>query len=74
MIKIIQCEKKHFHFLRREYFAFLKKVMESDKGWVDGVEPYLQMRAVVEYENDDLWLDIRHMLKPYVKGLPLEDE
>ncbi len=33
------------------------------------VEPYLQSRAVVEYENADLWLDVRYVLKAYVKGL-----
>ncbi len=47
----------------------LKEVLASTEGWVPGVEPFLQNRAVVEYENGDLWLDLRSLLKPYVRKL-----
>ncbi|MBA2593010.1 MAG: hypothetical protein H0U97_12470 [Gammaproteobacteria bacterium] len=44
-------------------------MLASTEGWVPGVEPFLQNRAVVEYENGDLWLDLRSLLKPYVRKL-----
>jgi hypothetical protein len=36
----------------------------------------LQSRAgaVVEYENDDLWLDLRYVLKPYIKELSMNNK
>ena len=63
-------KKEYQPIIRGEAISILKKVMESAQGWLDGVEPYLQSRAVVEYENGDLWLDLRHMLKPYIRDLP----
>ncbi|MFH0727208.1 MAG: hypothetical protein V2B19_12815 [Pseudomonadota bacterium] len=62
-------KKEYQPIIRGEAVSILKNVQASAQGWVDGVEPYLQSRAVVEYENGDLWLDLRHVLKPYVKGL-----
>ena len=38
-------------------------------GWVAEVEPFLESRLVVEYENDDFWLDLRYPLKAYVREL-----
>lgn len=66
-----------FHSVKKEYqpmirgkaIRILKEVDVAEQGWVDGVEPYLQSRAVVEYENHDLWLDLRYVLKTYVRSL-----
>lgn len=64
-----QIKKEYQPLIRGEAINLLKLVLKSDQGWVDGVEPYLQSRAVVEYENGDLWLDLRYVLKEYVRGM-----
>lgn len=58
--------------IRGEVIPLLKTVAQCDSGWVDGVEPYLQSGAVVEYENGNIWLDVRYPLKAYVLGLALQ--
>lgn len=73
--------KKVFNSLKKDYQPALRgnavevmaKVLETKTGWVDDVEPLLQSRAIVEYENGDLWLDVRYVLKAYLKSL-LPDE
>lgn len=62
-------KKEYQPIIRGAAVSVLKNVHESSQGWVDGVEPYLQSRAVVEYENGNLWLDLRYVLKPYVREL-----
>ena len=64
-----QVKKEYQPLIRGGAVAILKEVGSSAQGWVDGVEPFLQSRAVVEYENGDLWLDLRYVLKEYVAGL-----
>jgi hypothetical protein len=68
-----QIKKEYQPLIRGGAIGVLKAVFASEQGWVCDVEPYLQARAVVEYENGDLWLDLRHVLKPYVRGLKGED-
>lgn len=65
-----QVKKEYQPQIRGEAIKILKEVHSTAQGWVDGVEPFLQSRAVVEYENGDLWLDLRYVLKEYVNGLP----
>ncbi len=66
--------KKGFQpLIRGDAVDILKAVLESKEGWVTGVEPFLQSHAVVEYENHDLWLDLRYVLKPYVRRLTRDD-
>lgn len=73
--------KKVFNKLKKEYqpivrgdaIAILKEVANCERGWVDGVEPFLQSRAIVEYENGDLWLDIRYVLKEYLENLTMPE-
>ena len=67
-------KKDYQPLLRGKAIPILKAVLGSRDGWVPDVEPYLQARAVVEFENDDLWLDLRYVLKAYVRGLPLPPE
>jgi hypothetical protein len=67
-----QVKKEYQPLIRGAAIAILKEVQSSAQGWVDGVEPFLQSRAVVEYENGDLWLDLRHVLKEYVLGLQVQ--
>jgi hypothetical protein len=62
-------KKEYQPMIRGEAVKILKTVLDSTDGWVPGVEPYLQSRAVVEYENGDVWLDLRYPLKAYVRGL-----
>lgn len=69
-----QIKKEYQPLIRGESIRVLKAVFASEQGWVMDVEPYLQARAVVEYENGDLWLDLRHVLKPYVRSLKSEDD
>ena len=69
-----QIKKEYQPLIRGESIRVLKAVFASEQGWVMDVEPYLQARAVVEYENGDLWLDLRHVLKPYVRSLKNEDD
>ncbi len=68
-----QVKKEYQPIIRGEAVRILKNVLESEEGWVPGVEPYLQSRAVVAYENGDLWIDVRHVLKPYVRKLKITD-
>ncbi|GFO54850.1 hypothetical protein GMSM_18570 [Geomonas sp. Red276] len=67
-----QVKKEYQPLIRGAAIPLLKEVQSSAQGWVDGVEPFLQSRAVVEYENGDLWLDLRHVLKEYVLGLQVQ--
>lgn len=69
-----QIKKEYQPMIRGEAIKLLKDVLECDQGWVDGVEPYLQSRAVVEYENGDLWLDLRYVLKDYVREMKAPHE
>ena len=62
-------KKEYQPMIRGKAIQILWEVDKAEQGWVDGVEPYLQSRAVVEYENGDLWLDLRYVLKSYVRGL-----
>jgi len=64
-------KKEYQPMIRGEAVEVLKEVLASTEGWVPGVEPFLQNRAVVEYENGDLWLDLRSLLKPYVRKLQI---
>jgi hypothetical protein len=64
-----QVKKDYQPMIRGEAVEVLKAVLGAPQGWVDDVEPYLQSRAVVEYENNDLWLDLRYPLKAYVAEL-----
>jgi len=64
-----QIKKDYQPMIRGDAIRLLLEVDKSTSGWVAGVEPFLQSRAVVEYENGDLWLDLRYVLKPYVRGL-----
>lgn len=66
-------KKEYQPSIRGEAITILKQVIASERGWVDGVEPFLQSRAVVEYENGDLWLDVRYVLKSYLNTLPSSD-
>lgn len=69
-----QIKKKYQPSIRGEAIGILKAVLKSREGWVHGVEPFLQSRAVMEYENDDLWLDVRYVLKDYVRGLAIDGD
>lgn len=64
-----QVKKEYQPVIRGEAVGILRQVLESKQGWVPGVEPFLQSRAVVEYENHDLWIDLRYVLKPYIREL-----
>lgn len=64
-----QVKKEYQPMIRGEAVEVLRAVLAAQQGWVPKVEPYLQSRAVVEYENHDLWLDLRYPLKGYVKDL-----
>lgn len=64
-----QVKKEYQPMIRGDAVEVLKAVLDAPQGWVPNVEPYLQSRAVVEYENDDLWLDLRYPLKAYVREL-----
>jgi hypothetical protein len=66
-----QIKKEYQPMIRGDAIKLLKAVLDSEQGWVDGVEPFLQSRAVVEYENGDLWLDLRYVLKEYVSGMKI---
>jgi hypothetical protein len=68
-----QIKKEYQPMIRGEAVNIMKAALECKTGWVEGVEPYLQSRAVVEYENGDLWLEVRHVLKSYVRGLPVKN-
>lgn len=74
--------RRVFHEIKKVYqpsirgsaIQILKAVVDSQQGWVTEVEPFLQSGAVVEYENDDLWLDLRYVLKSYVQQLAESNE
>lgn len=66
-----QVKKDYQPIIRGNAIRILKAVLESEQGWVPDVETYLQSRAVVEYENGELWLDLRYPIKSYVRGLSL---
>jgi hypothetical protein len=74
----VEDAQRVFHLVKKEYqpmvrgpsVRVLKSVLAAPTSWVVGVEPYLQSRAVVEYENDDVWLDLRYPLKQFVADLP----
>jgi len=63
-----QIKKEYQPIVRGNAVPILKEVAETGM-WVDGVEPFLQSRAVVEYENGDLWIDIRYVLKKFINEL-----
>lgn len=65
-----QVKKEYQPIVRGDAIPILKEVAETGM-WVDGVEPFLQSRAVVEYENGDLWIDIRYVLKEFISALPV---
>ncbi|MCP4115531.1 MAG: AAA family ATPase [Desulfobacteraceae bacterium] len=67
-----QVKKEYQPMVRGEAIPILKEVAETGM-WVDGVEPFLQSRAVVEYENGDLWIDIRYVLKKFIGELPAKE-
>ncbi len=64
-----QIKKDYQPIVRGDAVRVLKAVLDSRYGWVEDVEPYLQWRAVVEYENGSMWLDVRSVLKGYVRTL-----
>lgn len=64
-----QVKKEYQPIVRGKAVGILKAVLDTPQGWVPDVEPFLQSRAVVEYENGDLWLDLRYVLKAYVRSL-----
>ncbi len=68
-----QIKKEYQPLVRGDAVNIMKSVLENNIGWVEGVEPYLQSRAIVEYENGDLWLEVRHVLKSYVRGIPVKN-
>jgi len=67
-----QVKKEYQPMIRGKAIPILKEVAETGM-WVDGVEPFLQSRAVVEYENGDLWIDIRYVLKKFIDELPAKE-
>ena len=64
--------KKEFQpAIRDKELALLSHVRDKKMGWVNDIEPLLQSGAVVEYENGNIWLDIRYVLKEFVyQSLP----
>jgi len=58
--------KKDFQpMLRDDEVAVCKNVLKNHR-WTEGVEPLIYANAVVEYENADVWLDLRHSIKDLV--------
>lgn len=75
VVEVFNDIKKDFQpLIRGEAINTLRAVYDSDQGWIEGIESFLQARAVVEYENGDLWLDLRHVLKPYILELTAKDD
>ncbi len=68
-----EVKKEYQPLIRGDALQILSDVLNSTQGWVSGVEPYLQSRAVVEYENGDIWIDLRHVLKPHIKNMLSKD-
>lgn len=52
--------------LRPDDYKILKQVLKN-KEWLDGIDFMLQNLIVLEYENDELWLDVRQALIPYLQ-------
>jgi hypothetical protein len=68
--KVFNSVKKGFQpTITGDDVKLLAAVLNQKRGWVKGVEPFLQSRAVVEYENGDVWLDVRYVLKAYLRSL-----
>lgn len=65
-------KKEYQPMVRGDAVQILREVAKTGR-WVEGVEPFLQSRAVVEYENGDLWLDLRYVLKSYVQRIAEEE-
>lgn len=60
--------KKEFQpSIRDQELTLLAQVRDKEIGWINDIEPLLQSGAVVEYENGDIWLDIRYVLKAFVE-------
>jgi hypothetical protein len=59
--------KKEFQpIFRGDKVEVFRSVLQSH-AWVEGVEPLIYANAVVEYENSDSWLDLRHPIKELVQ-------
>ncbi len=72
--KVFNSIKKGFQpTITGDDINLLGSVLNNKRGWVKGIEPFLQSRAVVEYENGDVWLDVRYVLKAYLRSLLEED-
>ncbi|MCK4761440.1 MAG: hypothetical protein KAW12_04510 [Candidatus Aminicenantes bacterium] len=67
-----QVKKEYQPVIRGDAVSILKQVSASVQGWVPGVEPFLQSRAVVEYENHNLWIDVRYVLKSYIQEIKID--
>jgi hypothetical protein len=68
--KVFNNVKKGFQpAISGDDITLLGKILNNQEGWVKGVEPFLQSRAVVEYENGDVWLDVRYVLKAFLRSL-----
>ena len=61
--------------IRDKELELLAAVRDKEFGSVNDIEPLLQSGAVVEYENGDIWLHIRYVLKAFVKqSLPKKEQ
>ena len=68
-------KKEYQPSIRDKELELLAAVLDKKFGWVNDIEPLLQSGAVVEYENGDIWLDIRYVLKAFVKqSLPKKEQ
>lgn len=73
-VKVFNSVKKGFQpSISGADIELLGSVLKQEKGWVKGIEPFLQSRAVVEYENGDVWLDVRYVLKDFLRSLLKDD-
>ncbi len=68
-----QVKKEYQPMIRGDAIKVFDKVDKTGR-WEDGVEPFLQSRAVVEYENGDLWIDLRYILKTYIRSISEQRE
>lgn len=62
-------KKEYQPQIRGEAAAALIRIQRSDLVWENGAEPLLMSRAVMEYENGEIWLDVRYVLKEYVRRI-----